>query len=129
MSHVHQEGGPTCRFATKKSCDEFFADWQAMQSVLLAYRIAVKGEVKRYKGDKSVLAQLVRLIAGEQEAILNGDGNPSQSAEVKRLMAAIERAKNGELPGYNLYELTTISAQGGTDAVHQRTTGVEPRVD
>lgn len=91
--------------ACDKVADARHADWQAMQTVLLAYKVASEGRTRAFKGDKGVLAQLVRYIAGEQEEILNGDGNPHQSVEVKRLRAAISRVIAGKFPAYNLYIL------------------------
>lgn len=105
MSHSH---GPeslraVCKFRTKRECEDNFADWQAMQMVLLAYNIVMQGRAKRYKKDKGQFAQLVRLIAGEQDDILTDEGNPNMSPWVNRLRAAIQRIKAGELPGYTLY--------------------------
>jgi len=74
-----------------------------MQQVLLAYRIALSGNIKGYRKDKGQFAQLVKVIAGEQADFMNEDGNPSQAAWVVRLRAAIERVKAGDLPSYNLY--------------------------
>jgi hypothetical protein len=105
MAHTHSEGGPVCPVKTKAACDRVYADWLTMQQVLLAYKIALRGETKPYRKDKGVFAQLVRMIAGEQADIMNDDGNPSQSSEVKRIRATIEFIKAGELPKYNLYEL------------------------
>jgi hypothetical protein len=78
-----------------------------MQQVILAYRIAMTGDVKPYRKDKTVFAQLVRYIAGEQEDMTNADGNPNQTPWVARLRSAIERVKAGDLPVYCLYEPAT----------------------
>lgn len=103
QNHSHYEGGPPCRFSTKKACDDNYADWQAMQQVLLAYDIAVRGDMKPWKKEKSAFAQLVLYIAGERDDITNEDGNPSTAPWVVRLRAAVERVKASDLPLYNLY--------------------------
>lgn len=103
MSHTHHEGGPVCDLPTKKACEERFATWQAMQQVVLAFRIVVEGRAGAFHKDKGQFAQLVQYIAGEREDIINDDGNPSQAPWVLRLRAAIERVKAGDLPSYNLY--------------------------
>jgi hypothetical protein len=102
--HTHRDGGPVCDLPTKKACEDRKAAWDAMQQVILAYNIALRGETKPYRREKTALAQLVRYIAGEQEDIMNDDGNASQAPWVLRLRAAIERFKAGDLPEYNLYE-------------------------
>lgn len=112
MPHTHWDGGPTCSHRTKKACDEAYADWQATQQVLLAVKVVRAGHVRGFKGDKSVTAQLVRYIAGEQADILNDDGNPHEGPWVVRLRAAIERLKAGDVPGYNLYTMPTQPAPG-----------------
>lgn len=104
-NHSHYEGGPPCDLSTKKACDERFADWQAMQQVLLAYLIVSEGRAKQYKKDDTQFGQLVQYIAGERESITNADGNASEAPWVKRLMAAIERVIAGDLPVYNLVRL------------------------
>lgn len=105
--HTHWEGGPVCDLPTKKACDDRKADWDAMQQVILAYNVVVRGDSARYRREKSVLGQLVRYITGEQEDIMNDDGNPSQAPGVLRLRAAIERVKAGDLPVYTLYTPST----------------------
>lgn len=107
VGHTHIEGGPACSFRTKKDCEENYADWQAFQQVLLAYRIALSGATKPYRKDKGVMAQLVQYIAGERDEIVNEDGNPSQQPFVRRLRAAIARFKAGDIPAYNLYDIPT----------------------
>lgn len=97
------EGRGPCTFKTKKECDDTYADWQAMQQVLLAYSIVMQGRAKDYKKDKGQLAQLVRYIAGEQEDILNAEGNPSEAPWAARLRAAVARVVAADLPGYTLY--------------------------
>ena len=104
MGHKHQPGGPDCDMATKKACDDRKASWDAMQQVILAYNVVIRGDVRRYRKEKSVVGQLVRYIAGEQEDIMNDDGNPSLAPWVVRLRAAIERVKSGDIPVYCLYE-------------------------
>lgn len=102
--HTHWEGGPVCDLPTKKACDDRKQDWDAMQQVILAFNIVQRGDIRSYRKEKSVFAQLVRYIAGEQGDIMNDDGNASQAPWVLRLRAAIERVKAGDLPSYNLYE-------------------------
>jgi hypothetical protein len=102
--HTHWEGGPVCDLPTKKACDERKADWDAMQQVILAYNVVVRGDARRYRKEKSVIGQLVRYISGDQEDIMNDDGNASQAPWVLRLRSAIERFKAGDLPVYCLYE-------------------------
>lgn len=104
MGHKHQDGGPTCDLPTKKACDDRYADWQAMQQVILAYNIAGSGDTRAYRKEKSVLARLVLYISGESHDILNDEGNPNLSPWVVRIRRAIERFAAGDLPGYNLYE-------------------------
>ena len=105
MGHTHQPGGPDSEMRTKKLCDDRYTDWQAMQQVLLAYKLALSGQAKRFRKSKTVFDQLVCYIAGEQEEIVNDDGNPNMNPWVIRLRAAIERVSSGDLPGYNLYEV------------------------
>lgn len=105
MPHSHREGGRTCDLSTKKACEERYADWQAMQQVVLAYKVVVQGAAKRYRKDGGQLGQLVQLINGDREFIVNADGNPSEGPWVKRLLAAVERVKAGDLPRYNLVSL------------------------
>lgn len=102
--HTHWEGGPTCDLPTKKACEERKADWDAMQQVILAYNIAARGETKPYRKGDTLFNQLVRYIAGEQDDIVNGDGNPNMGPFAVRLRRAIDRVKAGDLPEYNLYE-------------------------
>lgn len=116
--HTHQDGGPVCVHATKKACEEAYADWQAMQQVILAWRIASRSENLRPWRGGSVFDQLVLVIAGAQADITTAEGNVSQAPWVKRLRAALERAKAGDLPRYNLYRLQAAAETGGTDALH-----------
>ena len=101
---------------TKKACDEEYANWQAFQQVYLAYKIVLLGDTKRFKGDKGQLAQLVRVIAGEQDDVMNDEGNRSEAPWVKRLRAALERFKAGDFPAYNLYEVPTSGATSLSEA-------------
>jgi hypothetical protein len=88
------------------------ADWEAMQTVLLAFKIVLDGAtLKHWRRDKTVFGQLVHMIEGSQEQIMTADGNPGKSAEVKRLYAAIERVKAGDLPAYNRVKLPDIPAE------------------
>lgn len=110
-NHSHWVGGPPCDLPTKKACEDRFADWQAMQHVLLAYRVVVEGRQANFHKDKGQFAQLVQLIAGEREDIVNDDGNPSATPWVQRLRNAVAIIIAGDLPGYNLYRLDTQSGQ------------------
>ena len=92
---------PLCDLPTIKACDDRKADWDAMQMVILAYNVASRGD--RIKED-NVLAQLIDVIGGHKEVIMTKEGNPSVTPWVKRLYAAMERFKAGDLPAYNLYE-------------------------
>lgn len=105
MSHTHYAGGQPCDLPTKKACEDRYADWQAMQHVILAYNIVKQGKAKRYRKQKGQLAQLVLYIAGEQDAIMTAEGNVSVTPWVLRLMRAIERVKAGDVPGYTLYTI------------------------
>ena len=107
MPHSHWAGGRVCDLPTKKACEDRKADWDAMQQVILAHGIAVRGATKPYRKGDTVFNQLVRYIAGEQDDITTKDGNPNVTPWVLRLRAAIERVKAGDLPGYNLYEPAT----------------------
>ena len=91
--HTHWDGGPVCPFPTKKQCEDEYANWQADSQVALAQRVVDQGRTKQYSGDKTQFAQLVRVVAGTQEAIMNDEGNPSQSAWARRLAAAISRSR------------------------------------
>lgn len=113
MRTPHKKAHAVCPWAAAtwgacdKAADSAYADWQAMQQVLLAWRVATAGEaaVKRYRKDDGQFAQLVRVVAGEAEDIMNDDGNPARTPWVQRLRAAIERVKAGDLPAYTLYTL------------------------
>lgn len=111
-SHTHRDGGPTCSERTRKACDDRYSDWQAMQQVLLAYRIAASG--RRIKED-NVFAQLIDLIGGHRENIMTKEGNPNVTPWVARLRSAMERVKSGVLPEYNLYMIPGLDSeqQGG----------------
>lgn len=104
---LHKVGHPDCAHANWSECDKArdvrYQDWQAMQSVILAYNLVVQGKVNDFLRDKGTFAQLVQHIAGKREDIMNDDGNPSMTPFVIKLRAAIERFKAGDLPGYNLY--------------------------
>lgn len=103
---LHKQAHADCPYPNWASCDrasaETKADWDAMQQVLLAYVIAAEG--RRIKED-NVFAQLVDLIGGHREFIENKSKNANESVWVKRLLAAIERVKAGNLPAYNLYRI------------------------
>jgi hypothetical protein len=98
--------GSTTWAECDKAADNAKADWDAMQQVILAYRIALRpGRNEGYRGDNSLFAQLVRYIRGQQEDIMNEDGNPHVGPWALRLRAAIARFIAGDLPRYNLYRI------------------------
>jgi len=105
----HKTAHPDCKWqaGTWSECDaasaNHYADWQAMQQVILAYNVVVGGRAGSYKKEQSLFAQLVQLIAGDRESLDNKDGTPSGSAFTQRVLAAIERLKQSDLPEYNLY--------------------------
>lgn len=105
---LHKKAHENCPHANWGECDKAttaaYTDWQAMQQVILAYNVVVGGRAGAFRKEESAFAQLVKLIAGEREDIMNDDGNPSQSVFVIRLRDAIERFKAGDLPVYNLVE-------------------------
>jgi hypothetical protein len=106
---LHKKAHLLCPYpnwsACDKAADDAKADWDAMQQVLLAYRIASEG--RRLKEDNQ-FANLIDYIGGHVEVILNKEGNPNRSTWVTRLLAAIERFKAGDLPAYNLYGIPGI---------------------
>jgi hypothetical protein len=109
---LHRKAHPDCKYGAAnwgecdKASDNEFADWQAMQQVILAYNTVVKagGETPTaYRKEKGLYAQLVQLIGGTREDLTNDDGNPHEGAWALRLRAAIERFKAGDIPVYCLY--------------------------
>ncbi len=100
----HEHNGTPCSFTTKKACEDNYADWQAMQQVLLALKVVVEGRTPAFKKEKSQFAQLVLIIAGEQVDFTTDDGVPARAPWVMRLRAAMERVKVGALPLYNLVQ-------------------------
>lgn len=113
LAHVNCEYGAANWSACDRARDNAYADWQAMQQVILAFNIATRGDTRPYRKEKGAFAQLVQYLAGEREDITNDDGNPSEAPWVMRLRAAIERVKAGQLPGYNLYEPAVPANTGG----------------
>lgn len=112
--HTHGEHDLVCDLPSKKACDDRFADWQAMQQVILAARIARGDRVAMFsgrRGDKSIIGQLVRVMLDEQADIMNEDGNPSEAPWAKRLRAAMARVRDEGLPGYNLYQWPEVPAE------------------
>lgn len=91
MAHSHWEGGPVCRFPTKKACEDNYANWQAAQQVVLAHRVVREGRAAAFRRDKSVFGQLVMVIAGDKETITAGDGEESQNAFTRRVLAMLDR--------------------------------------
>lgn len=91
--HSHVEGGPTCRFRTKKECDAHFADWEDDNFIALA--AAAWPKYKQYHSDRSpdaiLYTQVVQVLAGVRADLLNKEGNPNQSPAAKRLRRAIDR--------------------------------------
>lgn len=103
-SHTHWQGGPA-HLGTRKACEEEFADWQAMQQVVLAQLILAK-HGKPMKG-KGMIEQLTQMFAGERETIVNNDGNESQTPFTQRLIRAYKRYQaEGPGPGWHLYTRT-----------------------
>lgn len=114
MRAPHKTVHAECPFGatTWGDCDKItadkYADWQAMQAVLhgmlTVVRDAGKPDHQKWwrKGD-TMDEQLIQLIAGRRERILNKDGNPSEAPWVRRFMRAIERVAAGDIPQYNLY--------------------------
>lgn len=109
MRPRHKAAHPDCLFeaANWGECDKArdvgYADWQAMQQVILAYRIVGSGSTKAYRKEKTAFARLIRWVDGQTEDIMNDDGNPSEEPFVNRLRAARARYQAGDLPRYNLY--------------------------
>jgi hypothetical protein len=103
MEHTHGLRDIVCDLSTKKACEDRYSDWQAMQQVLLAYRVALRGDAPRYRKESSVFAQLVGYIAGDRESLDNKDGTASAAPFTKRILAAIDRVIVGGAAGYNLY--------------------------
>lgn len=122
MRSPHKQVHPTCPWGAStwgecdKAADNAYQDWQAFQMVLLAYKIVIAEErPKGYKGS-SLDEQVVQLIRGQREQLVNGDGNPAVSTWAKRLYSAIERFKAGDFPAYNLYEIPTPSSVAEQEA-------------
>lgn len=75
---------------TVKACDDAYADFQARSQVELARKIVASGRVGAFRKDSGVFAQLVLVVAGERDDILNEDGVPSQQPFTRRLRRAID---------------------------------------
>lgn len=108
---LHKTAHSLCQHANWSACDKAAdnakADWDAMQQVILAYNLVVRagGETpKEFRKGKGLFEQLVQLIGGAREELVNDDGNPHQGPWPTRIRAAITRFKAGDLPTYNLYE-------------------------
>lgn len=107
---LHRVAHVECPYgaANWAACDAAFKDiredWDAMQQVILAYKIALRPGQHGYRGD-SLFDQLVRYIRGQQEDLTNKDGNPYASTWAMRIRAAIARFIAGDLPRYNLYQI------------------------
>lgn len=109
----HKKAHDVCPFGVTttwadcdKARDNAYADWQAMQQVILAYNTVVKagGETPAaYRKSTTLYDQLVQLIGGSREDLMNDDGNPHEGPWAVRLRAAIERFKAGDIPVYCLY--------------------------
>jgi hypothetical protein len=110
MRPPHKKAHATCEYGATtwgecdKARDNAYADWQAMQQVILAYNIVVGGRAKAFKKDDTQFGQLVQLINGDRDIFVNDDGNESRAPFIERLRAAIARFSAGDLPAYNLYE-------------------------
>lgn len=100
------EQAPYCDLSTKKACEERFADWQAMQQVILAHNVVARAQGAPVRRDgNSVFDQLVLVIAGQRATITNGDGVQSEAAFTRRILAALERYRaEGPGPGRHLYQ-------------------------
>ena len=98
MSHTHWEGGPTCSFSTKKACDDNFANWQAAQQVALAQRVVREGRAGHFRKGNDVFSQLVQVINGDKQTITAGDGEESQNAFTRRILAMLERYREENPP-------------------------------
>jgi hypothetical protein len=108
VSHTHWEGGPVCRFRTKRECEDAYADWQADQQVLLAARVVDMGRAGFHKKSSDVFGQLVLVLAGQKETITNSEGVESSAPFTRRVLAALRRYRSQTTGGTG-----TI---GGTDA-------------
>ena len=84
MSHTHIEGGPVCKYKTKKECEAVYADWQANSQVDLADLIVRRGNADRYRRDNTVFGQLVQVRAGMREDI---DGKASFTERIRQAVA------------------------------------------
>ena len=111
---LHKVAHSVCPHANWAACDKAaeasYRTWGYMQQVILAYNIVVGGRSMAFRKEKGLFAQLVQLIAGDRDELMNDEGNPSESRDAIGLREAIERFKAGDLPGYNLYEPTAPSA-------------------
>lgn len=110
--HANCEYGATTWADCDRAVDAVVRDWQAMQTVILAYNIALSG--RRIKED-NFIARLVDYIGGHSRALLVKDGSHEDvGPEAMRVHAAIERFKAGNLPAYNLYRPALAGEEGGT---------------
>lgn len=100
-SHHHVEGISCTGSLTTKQCDEAYTDWQAAQSVELAARVVREGRAGAFRGEASVFAQTVLVLAGLRETVTNGDGVETEAPFARRVLAMIERYRRehpDELP-------------------------------
>jgi len=91
------EGRPVLVHDTKltaKVCNDQYADWQAAQHVALAHRVVREGRAGMYRHDKDVFGQLVQVINGDKATITAGDGEESQNAFTRRVLAMLERYRD-----------------------------------
>lgn len=95
MSHTHRQGGPTCRFPTKKACEDWVDDVAAARQVLLAERIVAEGRVGPFRKSKDVFGQLVLVVAGEKPDITNKEGNPGEASFTRRLRRVLQMRVDG----------------------------------
>lgn len=91
VSHTHTPNGPECKYRTVAGCDRAYADAQADAQVRLAVWSVGQGYARYHKGEKALYSQVVRIMAGLRDDLMNDEGNPSQNPWAKRLRAAIER--------------------------------------
>jgi hypothetical protein len=92
VPRVHKHDGEDCLSGlTGKECSDRYADFQAAQQVALAHHVVREGRDKGFRKGKDVFSQLVQVILGERETITAGDGEASQAAFTRRIVAMIER--------------------------------------
>lgn len=64
-THTHWEGGPVCKYPTKKECDAAYRAWQEEEWEKLAQRVAARTNPRDpdyWKGDDTKFGQRVQAI-------------------------------------------------------------------